>query len=122
MAAAFFIRVVSRHSKVTMCNWMKPLTAPSGGVSAIISNTIRNVWFQHDGAPAHKTSTVKQYLAEEFGDQIIGYGGFQEWPPRSPDPTPMDFSCGDTSNSRCMRPLRQHCRTFNDALRMPMPT
>ncbi|GBN79338.1 hypothetical protein AVEN_226514-1 [Araneus ventricosus] len=22
---------------------------------------------------------------------IIGYGGFQEWPPRSPDLTPMDF-------------------------------
>ncbi|GBM98608.1 hypothetical protein AVEN_211051-1 [Araneus ventricosus] len=28
---------------------------------------------------------------EEFGEQIIGYGGFQEWPPLSPDLTPMDF-------------------------------
>ncbi|GBN61251.1 hypothetical protein AVEN_128970-1 [Araneus ventricosus] len=28
---------------------------------------------------------------EEFGEQIIGYGGFQELPPRSPDLTPMDF-------------------------------
>ncbi|GBN46760.1 hypothetical protein AVEN_129868-1 [Araneus ventricosus] len=52
---------------------------------------LRYVWFQHDGAPAHKTSSVKQYLVEEFGEQIIGYGGFQEWPPRSPDLTPMDF-------------------------------
>ncbi|GBM45178.1 hypothetical protein AVEN_181071-1 [Araneus ventricosus] len=50
-----------------------------------------NVWFQHDGAPAHKTSSVKQYLVEEFGEQITGYVGFQEWPPRSPDLTPMDF-------------------------------
>ncbi|GBN74972.1 hypothetical protein AVEN_211042-1 [Araneus ventricosus] len=33
---------------------------------------------------------VKQYLVEEFGEQIIGYGGFQEWPPSSPDLTPMD--------------------------------
>ncbi|GBM69886.1 hypothetical protein AVEN_154519-1 [Araneus ventricosus] len=52
---------------------------------------LRNVWFQHDGAPAHKISSVKQYLVEEFGEQIIGYGGFQEWPPRSPDLIPMDF-------------------------------
>ncbi|GBL78582.1 hypothetical protein AVEN_65178-1 [Araneus ventricosus] len=52
---------------------------------------LRNVWFQHDGARAHKTSSVKQYLVEEFGEQIHRYGGFQEWPPRSPDLTPMDF-------------------------------
>ncbi|GBO27241.1 hypothetical protein AVEN_233635-1 [Araneus ventricosus] len=31
MAAAIFIRVVSRHGKVTMRYWMKPLTAPPGG-------------------------------------------------------------------------------------------
>ncbi|GBM59789.1 hypothetical protein AVEN_14373-2-1, partial [Araneus ventricosus] len=52
---------------------------------------LRNVWFQHDGAPAQKTSSVKQYLVEEYGEQIIGYGGFQEWSPCSPDLTPIDF-------------------------------
>ncbi|GBM38475.1 hypothetical protein AVEN_24573-1 [Araneus ventricosus] len=52
---------------------------------------LRNVWFQHDGVPAQKTSSMKQYLVEEYGEQIIGYGGFQEWPPCSPDLTPMDF-------------------------------
>ncbi|GBM48775.1 hypothetical protein AVEN_24961-1 [Araneus ventricosus] len=31
MAAAIFIRVVSRHGEVTMRYWMKPLTAPPGG-------------------------------------------------------------------------------------------
>ncbi|GBN87997.1 hypothetical protein AVEN_274566-1 [Araneus ventricosus] len=30
MAAAIFIRVVSRHGKVTRRYWMKPLTAPPG--------------------------------------------------------------------------------------------
>lgn len=49
------------------------------------------VWFQHDGAPPHKASNVRAYLATEFGQQIIGYGGPVEWPPRSPDLTPMDF-------------------------------
>ncbi|GBM05972.1 hypothetical protein AVEN_247664-1 [Araneus ventricosus] len=28
---------------------------------------------------------------ETFQNQIIGYGGFVEWPPRSPDFTPLDF-------------------------------
>ncbi|GBN53669.1 hypothetical protein AVEN_102338-1 [Araneus ventricosus] len=43
------------------------------------------------GAPGYKTSSRKQYLEEEFGEQVIGYGGFQDWSPRSPDLTPMDF-------------------------------
>ncbi|GBN85531.1 hypothetical protein AVEN_161118-1 [Araneus ventricosus] len=52
---------------------------------------LRNVRFQYDGAPAHKTSSVKQYLLEEFREQIIVYGVLKEWPPRSPDITQIDF-------------------------------
>ncbi|GBN26204.1 Zinc finger protein 45 [Araneus ventricosus] len=52
---------------------------------------LRNVWFQHDGAPPHKISNVKQYLMETFQNQVIGYGDFVEWPPRSADLTPWDF-------------------------------
>ncbi|GBN25551.1 hypothetical protein AVEN_22465-1 [Araneus ventricosus] len=28
---------------------------------------------------------------EIFQNQVIGYGGFEEWPPRSPDLTPLDL-------------------------------
>ncbi|GBM63974.1 hypothetical protein AVEN_17556-1 [Araneus ventricosus] len=43
----------------------------------------------------HKISNVKLYLTETFQNQIIGYGGFVDWPPRSPDLTPLDFFlCG----------------------------
>ncbi|GBM07348.1 hypothetical protein AVEN_187887-1 [Araneus ventricosus] len=52
---------------------------------------LRNVWFQHDGTPPHKISNVKQYLMETLQNQVIGYGGFVEWPPRSPDLIPLDF-------------------------------
>ncbi|GBN89493.1 hypothetical protein AVEN_14212-1 [Araneus ventricosus] len=69
-------------------DFMKP-ALPILPMCSFTMRGLRNVWFQHDGAPAHKTSSVKQYLVEEFGEQIIGYGGFQEWPPRSPDLTPM---------------------------------
>ncbi|GBO36063.1 hypothetical protein AVEN_257643-1 [Araneus ventricosus] len=46
---------------------------------------------QHDGAPPHKISKVKQCLMETFQNQVIGYGGFVEWPPHSPDLTSLDF-------------------------------
>ncbi|GBM88400.1 hypothetical protein AVEN_149453-1 [Araneus ventricosus] len=50
---------------------------------------------QHDGAPPYKISNAKLYLMEAFQNQIIGYGGFVEWPVRSPDLTPLDFFlCG----------------------------
>ncbi|GBM40957.1 hypothetical protein AVEN_250289-1 [Araneus ventricosus] len=52
---------------------------------------IRNVWFQHDGAPPRIISNVKQYLMETFQNQVIWYGGFVEWPPRSRDLIPLDF-------------------------------
>ncbi|GBM13358.1 hypothetical protein AVEN_159777-1 [Araneus ventricosus] len=58
------------------------------------TDTIRelwNVWFQHDDAPIHKISSVKQYLVEELEEQIIEYFGFQESHPRSTDRTPMNF-------------------------------
>ena len=57
----------------------------------MISYTVTNEWLKHDGAPAHKTSPVKQTSSRAFGNQIIGYGGFEEWLPCSPDLTPMDF-------------------------------
>ncbi|GBN59304.1 hypothetical protein AVEN_178896-1 [Araneus ventricosus] len=52
---------------------------------------LQNVWFQHDDAPPNKISNVEQYLMETFQNQVIGYDGFVEWPPRSPDLTPLDF-------------------------------
>ncbi|GBM79996.1 hypothetical protein AVEN_108648-1 [Araneus ventricosus] len=69
MAAAIFMRVVSWYGKITMRYWMKPLTAPPGAFMTIRCRG----------------------KVEEFGEHIIGYGGFHEWPPRSPDLTPMDF-------------------------------
>ncbi|GBL88159.1 hypothetical protein AVEN_117760-1 [Araneus ventricosus] len=52
---------------------------------------LRNVWFQHYGAPPYKVSIVHQYIRDTFQQQVIGYGGCMEWPPRSPDLNPLDF-------------------------------
>lgn len=49
------------------------------------------VWFQQDGAPPHYGRHVREYLDEVFPMRWIGRRGTLEWPPRSPDLTPMDF-------------------------------
>jgi hypothetical protein len=49
------------------------------------------MWFQHNGAPAHFTNVVCEYLDEAFGNRRTARGGPITWPPRSPDLTPLDF-------------------------------
>lgn len=50
------------------------------------------VWFQQDGAPPHFSREVREYLNDVFPGRWIGRRGPIEWPARSPDLTPMDFS------------------------------
>lgn len=52
---------------------------------------LRGLWYQHDGAPAHFSSPVREWLDTEYPGRWIGRGGPVEWPPRSPDLTPLDF-------------------------------
>ncbi|GBM04235.1 hypothetical protein AVEN_41045-1 [Araneus ventricosus] len=64
-----------------------------GGASSedLSLSDLRNVRFQHDGAPPHKVSSVQKYLRDTFQQQVIGYGGCVEWAPRSPDLNPLNF-------------------------------
>ena len=53
------------------------------------------IHFQHDGAPSHYTRHVMQHLNDTFPNRLIGRGSTINWPPRSPDLTPLDFHlCG----------------------------
>ena len=49
------------------------------------------MYFQHDGAPSHYTRHVMQHLNKTFPNRWIGHGSTINWPPRSPDLTPLDF-------------------------------
>ncbi|GBM98989.1 hypothetical protein AVEN_45562-1 [Araneus ventricosus] len=93
MARAIVIKVGSRNSKVAMHYARKPLTAPPGGKirKDLPSSDLWNVWFQHDGTPPHKVSSVQQYIRDTFQQQVVGYGGCVEWPPCSHDLKPLDF-------------------------------
>lgn len=53
---------------------------------------LRNLHYQHDGAPPHYGRQVRDYLFEVFGSRWIGRGSPEiPWPPRSSDLTPLDF-------------------------------
>lgn len=54
-------------------------------------NLIRDMWFQHDGCPAHYRRSVREWLDSNYTNKWIGRGGPVPWPARSPDLTPMDF-------------------------------
>ncbi|XP_018369530.1 PREDICTED: uncharacterized protein LOC108765352 [Trachymyrmex cornetzi] len=49
-----------------------------------------NVWFQQDGAPCHFGLIARNLLNNIFPGRWIGRRGSIEWPPRSPDLTPLD--------------------------------
>lgn len=49
------------------------------------------IYFQQDGAPAHNSHNVTQYLNDNFPDHWIGTRGPANWPPRSPDLSVLDF-------------------------------
>ena len=49
------------------------------------------LWLHHDGAPEHFALDVREYLNNVFPNHWIGRGASVQWPPRSPDLTPMDF-------------------------------
>ncbi|CAK1588801.1 unnamed protein product [Parnassius mnemosyne] len=53
--------------------------------------SLRNMYYQIDGAPAHYARQVKDYLYREYPGRWVGRDGPCAWPPRSPDITPMDF-------------------------------
>ena len=49
------------------------------------------MYFQHDGAPSHYSRHAMQHLNDTFPYRWIGRGSTINWPPRSPDLTPLDF-------------------------------
>lgn len=53
----------------------------------------RDMWFMQDGAPPHFSLNVRNHLNEQYPHKWIGRGNDApvNWPPRSPDLTPMDY-------------------------------
>jgi hypothetical protein len=52
------------------------------------SKNATGMYFQQDGAPAHRHENVQQWLKSKFGDRFLNK---DKWPPRSPDLNPCDY-------------------------------
>ena len=48
-------------------------------------------WYQQDGATAHTTVQVREWLMSKFGNRVISRLTERSWPSRSPDLSPLDF-------------------------------
>ncbi|GFX92416.1 DUF4817 domain-containing protein [Trichonephila clavipes] len=46
-----------------------------------VSWDLSRIWYQHNGAPTHKSAQPCTFLAQILDTRIIGYGGQQEWSP-----------------------------------------
>ena len=57
-------------------------------------NVRRDLWYLHDGAPAHYAVEVREWFDRNFPNKWIGRNGPVLWPPRSPDLNPCDFFMG----------------------------
>ena len=55
---------------------------------------LNDFYFQQDGDPPHYSRGVREYLDEKFSSAWIGRRRPIDWPARSPDLTPMEFSFG----------------------------
>ena len=56
-----------------------------------IPSIAQQMWFIHDGAPAHITTDVRHFLDATYPQYWIERGGPVTWPVRSPDLNTIDF-------------------------------
>ena len=62
-----------------------------GLLENITLNIRRNMWLQLDGAPAHYSRAVRNFLNDAYQDKWIGRNGAVYWPARSPDLNKLDY-------------------------------
>jgi hypothetical protein len=63
------------------------------GIMALVS--CLQFYFQQDGVPQHFSHTVRQWLGKFLSGWWISPRGPMEWPPCSPDFTPLEFLLWD---------------------------
>lgn len=75
-------------SQVSYINLLKEKVFPEFERQNIDTSKI---WFQQDGAPAHRAYRTLSVLEDKFEERIISKGADVDWPARSPDLSACDF-------------------------------
>lgn len=80
------------------------------------------IWLQQDGAPPHFGLNVRQFLNDTFHNRWIGRRGPIEWPPRSPDLTPLDFFLWGYLKNKVYVNRPNDIESLKDRIRIEMRT
>jgi hypothetical protein len=75
-------------------------------------------YFQQDGTPPHYHRDVRTYPDETVPGQWIGRRGGVEYPPRSPDLTPLDFYLWGTLKDMVYRRKPATLATLREEIEM----
>lgn len=75
-----------------------------------------DVYFQQDGAPAHYSRLVREYLDLVFPNRWIGRLGTIAWPPRSPDLTPLDYFLWGFLKDKVFRTIPDDLQEMQDRI------
>ncbi|CAF0839836.1 unnamed protein product [Rotaria sp. Silwood1] len=77
---------------------------------------LEEIFYMHDGAPAHYAQSVRYFLHETFPDRWIGRRGPIEWPARSPDLTPTDYFLWGVIKDRVYATKPKDLQELEDAI------
>lgn len=86
-------------------------------------NLIDTCYFMQDGAPCHTSKSALQLINDHFKNRVIStrypqkYNMGIEWPPYSPDLTPLDFCIWGTVKARIAKHKPLTLIELNNALR-----
>jgi len=78
------VTVTSERYVAMLCNFCEPELRRHG-------IDLSSVWFQQDGATAHRARASMSVLREMFPQHVISGGGDVPWPARSPDLSACDY-------------------------------
>ena len=110
LGPVFFDENVNGPRYLAMINeQVVPALASERGYRRQGNGRFRRVWWAQDGAPCHRNRATTDRLTELFGERVIALNRPVEWPPRSPDLTPLDFSLWGHLKSR-LQPDRPRVR------------
>lgn len=81
-----------------------------------VAHEDQEVWYQHDGCPAHFGVNVRAHLNETFPNCWIGRGGTINWAARSPDLALCDFFLWPYLKNKIYRQRHPNINSLREAI------
>ncbi|GFX16176.1 uncharacterized protein TNCV_4704311 [Trichonephila clavipes] len=82
-----YVETPLHPEKLTVCHDYYNFFIPE-----LNNHDVQELWFQQDGATCHTARATIDLLKDPFSDRLISRFGPVNWPPRSWDLTPLDYS------------------------------